>query len=496
MNRTGWKPKKDRTDKPDPGLLKHIQSLGLSTVEEYLGWCSQNGFGRRTDKHSRLRLKEQSYAHRAVADARLAQKKQELRQPEQVIERIWSGELQEVQCTEPHWKSVCRAFKSAQDSRRSRCALHDLLRHVSACSDLVSSRPVFSEYGCQLGNTFVDGLLALARHSPGWIRPVGDWTPQTHNVRRQFSSLARHLFAEWPVPAFMDSAWFLGNGREAVRQQEWFLHIARGQNIRTADLPLVYTKRMAHHFIEAPSDLTVLAALRWGQIHGLGGTARLVWGIIGTRLGSSFEHDDFWTTVIQFFIANPMLDLAHAGPIIDFIHRQRFVSHDVFVAPGVVERRGPPQPNFTMKGRTPASLLRQVEAWHRTLTKTEQPPAQWPSSGIAGFEFVEGTERGGNLKIWTITELLSTSALAAEGRAMKHCVATYAHSCANGACSIWTLEVEAFEGRSKILTVEVQNGARLICQARGKCNALPGDKPRGILRRWAEQAGLSVARYV
>jgi hypothetical protein len=61
---------------------------------------------------------------------------------------------------------------------------------------------------------------------------------------------------------------------------------------------------------------------------------------------------------------------------------------------------------------------------------------------------------------------------------------------------IWTLEVETFAGRAKILTVEVQNGARLICQARGKCNMLPGDKHRGILRRWVENAGLSLAKYV
>ena len=56
--------------------------------------------------------------------------------------------------------------------------------------------------------------------------------------------------------------------------------------------------------------------------------------------------------------------------------------------------------------------------------------------------------------------------------------------------------METFEGRSKILTVEVQNGARLICQARGKCNKLPGEKHRAILRRWAEQAGLSLAKHV
>jgi hypothetical protein len=496
MDRHDCKAKKPRTDEPDPDLMLHIRSLGLTTVADYLGWCAQHGFSRRTAKHWRVRLKERSYANRAVAEARLVQKKQEVRKPEKIIERIFNGDLQEADVTQPHFKAVCRACKSAQESRRTRLAFHNLLQHVSLCSDLVSGQPVIAHFGWQVGNTFVDGLLALARHARNWIRLPTLWKPKTHNARRQFSSLARHLFAEWPVPAFMDSVWFLGNGRGTVQQQEWFVHVGCGQNIRTTDLPIPYTKRMAHHFMHAPSDLTVEAALRWGQILGIGGSERLARAVVGTRLSTSFGHDDFWVTVLRFFIANPMLDLAHVGPIIDYIEQQRYVSQDVLVAPGVVERRGPAQPNFTMKGRTPASLLRQVDAWHRMLAKTEQPKAEWPRSGIAPFEFIEGAERGGNLKIWSVTELLSTKALVAEGRKMKHCVATYAHSCGSGACSIWTLEVETSDGRAKILTVEVRNAARLICQARGKCNMLPGEKHRGILRRWAEQAGLTLAKHV
>jgi hypothetical protein len=496
MDRHERKPKKDPTDGPDPDLLAHIRSLGLARVEDYVAWCAGHGFSRRTDKHWRLRLKERAFASRAIADACLARKKRELRQPQKILDRIFNGELREADVSQPHLKAVCRACQSAQECRRTRFAFHDLVQHAGMCSDLVSGQRVISQYGWQAGNTFVDGLLALARHARNWIRPVTDWKPQTHNTRRQFAALARHLFADWPVPSFMDSVWFLGNGRPAVQRQEWFLHIGRGQNIRTADLPLAYTKRMAHHFMQAPADFTVEASLRWGQIHGLGGGERLVRAILGTWLGMSFDRDDFWVTVLQFFIANPMLDLVHVGPMIDYIHRQRFDWQDVFVAPGVIERRGPAQPNFTMKGRTPASLLRQVEAWHRSLAKVRQPKAQWPPSGIRPFEFLEGSERSGNLKVWTITELLSTKALVSEGRRIRHCVATYAHSCAAGACSIWTLEVETFEGRSTILTVEVQNATRLICQARGKCNALPGDKHRGILRRWAEQAGLRLASYV
>jgi hypothetical protein len=495
MDRHEHKPKKDRAEDPEPDLLAHIQSLGLSTVEDYIDWCARHKFSRRTDKHWRMRLKERAFANNAVAVARLAQKKQESRRPEKFIERIFKAEITEDKVTEPDLKAICRAYKSAQQSPETRDAFRRLLQHVGA-SGLIVGYTVFAQFGRQAGNTYVDGLLALARHSRHWIRPVVEWKPQTHKIRRQFASLARHLFAQWPVPSFMDSVWFRGNGRVAVRQQEWFLHIGLGQNIRTAELPLAYTKRMAHHFMLAPASLTVEGALRWGQIRGLGGSERLARAAIATWLDTEFAHDDFWVAVIRFFIANPMLDLAQLGPIIDYIQDQRFTSHEVFVAPGVIERRGPPQPNFTMKGRTPASLLRQVEAWHRSLAKVQQPKAEWVPSGIKAFEFVEGIERGENLKVWTLTELLSTKALVAEGRKMKHCVATYGHSCASGSTSIWTMEVESFEGQSKILTVEVRNATRLICQARGKCNMLPGEKHRGILRRWAEKAGLTLANYV
>lgn len=493
---TTCKLKKEHDGEADPELREHIRSLGLESVGDYVAWCARHGFSRKTNKHWRARLKERSYAFRANADSRLVQKKREIKKPEKIIERIFNGELQAHDVTQPHLQAICRAYNSTQESRRTRLAIEELLLHLSVRSDLISGQPVIRQLGWQIGNTFVDGLVALARYARNWIRPVADWKPQTHNVRRQFAALARHLFAEWPVPAFMDSVWFQGNSREAVRQQAWFLHMGKGQNIRTADLPLPYTKRMAHQFMQAPSDLTVEAALRWGQIHGLGGNERLALAIIATRLGSDFAHDDFWTTVVQFFIAHPLLDLAHVGPIVDYIHQQRFVSHDVFVAPGRIERQLPAQPNFTMKGRTPAALLRQVEAWHGALAKSPNVKLEWPPSGIRNFEFVEGTEPGRNLRIWRITELLSAKALMDEGRRMRHCVGSYGHSCAKGACSIWTMEVETFEGRSKTLTIEVRNSARLICQARGKRNLLPDDKLRAILRRWAEQAGLSLARHV
>jgi hypothetical protein len=70
---------------------------------------------------------------------------------------------------------------------------------------------------------------------------------------------------------------------------------------------------MAHELMQAPSHYTVEHAFRWGQIHALGGNPRIVEGVRTTWLASSFRNDDFWLTVMRFFIANPMLDTAQYG---------------------------------------------------------------------------------------------------------------------------------------------------------------------------------------
>ncbi len=482
---------------PDPDLIRHIRSLGLQTVAEYRRWCADNGFGRGLQKHWRVRCRERAHATRSVADARLLQKKQERRRPDQVIRKICNGDLTERDVTQPELLAICRAVAGQKKHTIDRRILTPLLLHVQSRANLLTPQPVIERFGHQAGNTYAEALARVAAHRRWWLRPLADWKPRTRNARRQFASLLRHLFARYDVPQFFDSAWFAGSGGDAYRQQCWYVQVARGTNIRRCDLPIPYTKKMSHYFMQAPSDLTVNEALRWGQVHALGGDARLARALLGTRIGQTFEHDDFWITVVRWFIGQAMLDTESYGPIIDYVQHQRFGPRPAAQIRVRHDDPPPPEPNLTMNGRTADSLLRQVTAWHRRLAgDNTYQISEWRPSGIDAFEFLEGAEQSQNLKCWTIRELLSSRALFAEGRKMKHCVATYASSCARGASSIWTLEIESFEGRAKVLTIEVRNAARQICQVRGKANRSATDKERAILRRWATKAGLTIASYV
>lgn len=474
----------------------HPRALGMSE-ESYDAWCVRHGFSRRLRKTQIQLRQERLVITREVAAARLLRNKQQQRHTPRAIADIFAGRLSESDCHLPHLQFICRAFDATKANNKARDSLYELLIQVQRHDDFFNPRPAIAQYGHTRGNTFIEGLVALAGHCAQWRRPVKDWKHKSHNTRRQFAALTRHLLADYPVPAFFDSVWFKGNAAAALQQQRWFIHVGVGNNPRTADLPIPFTKRMAHHFLLAPQQYTVEGAIRWGQIHGLGGNARIAHAILGTRLGREFDHDDFWATVLRFLIENPLLDTAHFGPIIDYLHHQRFVPQEAAGPAGGRERRVPAQPNLSMKGRSPAALLRQVEAWHRQLARHRGAAGvEWQRCAIPEFEFAEGQRQSSNGKLWTIRELLSRDALMAEGQTMRHCVASYAYSCHARQTSIWALEVSEKVGYRKMLTVEVNLRTRVICQARGRFNALPDERSRNILRRWATEAGLTVAQYI
>ena len=189
--------------------------------------------------------------------------------------------------------------------------------------------------------------------------------------------------------------------------------------------------------------------------------------------------------MLHFFVNHPSLDLVHIGPIVDFLQAQRFTTTEGMSADGVFGTRPPPQPDYTMKGRTVASILRQVAEWHRQLgQEATGPELSWNRSNFKEFRLVEGSEVLQNMRVWTITELLTSQELFLEGQAMRHCVATYALRCARKQTAIWSMQVENRQGRHRVLTIEVDLAKKTICQARKKFNRLPQRVEREVLHRW------------
>jgi hypothetical protein len=489
-------------------LLEHARALGLATLDEYAAWCRAHDLSAATRKTRQQRQQERRLADRERGRSALAEARRHSRRPGETIQAIERGQVARDELRSRALERIFDLFAALGPVAPAREALLRLLLHVEARAKLLATEPVFRHLGNEPGNSYLEALATLAGHHRDWLRPVEEWRPDSHSPRRQFGSLARHLLGRYPVPAFMDAAWFVGNRVEAAHQQGWFRHIGVGQNIRTAaGVPFPLTKRMAHHFLEAPDDSPIEAALRWGQVLGMGGEEPLVRAVVATRLGEEFEHEAFWATVLQFFVNNPMLDTACVGPIVDYVHHQKFVPREIVGPDGQALPAEPPQPEFSMKGRTVPALLARVEVWHAQLAReARQPGDRWAPSGIAGFHRVEGDAKSGNVLSWSIREVLTRQELITEGKALNHCVRSYARSCLKGTISIWSLQMEDCQqsaGRH-VMTIAVQNKGRVINQARGKANALPGSTKGGdrlrragaIMRQWAEQEGLSIARHI
>jgi hypothetical protein len=337
-------------------------------------------------------------------------------------------------------------------------------------------------------------LFFLSRHHADWLRPIETWQPPPGNPNTVVAALPAHLFALYPMPACMTSAWSL---EAPTEEAQWYKHVGRGDSLRTAGVPLPLTRAMAHQFTLAPHHYRVRQALRWAEVRGLGGSEPLARAVAATRLGREFGQEDFWLSVLRFFVANPGMDTVHVGPIVDFLHHQKFVGKEVFVPGQGVVHEEPPRPDYSMKGRTVASLLRQVAQWHRELNADDRVPAvSWRRSRIGEFQYVEGDGAAEALRYWTIRELLDSAALFREGLALRHCVAVYAGPCARRETSIWSMQLDTGKGPRRALTVEVDLERSLVGQARGRANRRPRASERVVLERWAAREGLRVAEYL
>jgi hypothetical protein len=447
------------------------------------------------------RLVEQTMRVAASADARAAAQavrdwKAVRHDPERMIEKITRGESVRVPVTSD-LQVIATLFEQVRPGALSglprRPDLAALRRLVLLCwkrTDILRGRS---------GAQYASGLLALCAHTGRWVRTPEDWKPRSHNAYWQFHALVRHLTVCYDVPVFMNSAWLEGLTPAGVVHQDWFLHVAQGENIRTAEgLPVPLTKRQAHLYLQAPTDFDVVSALRWAQVIELGGDDRLVRSILRTRAGTDFARDEFWLTVFRWLVAHPMLDAVHHGPILDYLHHQKFVATEPnprAEQPGQPLRL-PAQPNLTMKGRSPETLLAAVAEWHRRLGRAGTArPVAWPACGIVPFRYEEGTDE--SRKVYDIAELLSSRELDDEGRAMNHCVGTYAPSCASGKVSIWSLKVtDSFGQSTRLLTLEVHVEAHTIVQARQRYNAVPTEKELSLLCRWTGAGGPALSKWL
>jgi len=338
----------------------------------------------------------------------------------------------------------------------------------------------------------VEALVNLSRFGSAHIRPAAEWSGTTSSWWLAVSSLAHHLVCKYKVPVFLASSWHSTNAA-ADKKRGWFVAHARGASFRSLNLPIVMTRRMEHIFLASHDHLSIEQAIRRAELLGLGAPAECVQAVLSTRLATDFSNGEFWRTVWIFLIANAsMIDPAQIGPMIDFIQAIRHDRVAMETPDGMVEL-DPPQPAFSVKGRTVQSMLRLMRNWHRSLGVGSAGLA-WTPLPLQPMLLEEPSQdASAPPRQWQMTELSNSAQLRAEGAALHHCVASYADRCYRGMSSIWSLRFRRGEKVHHVLTIEVDPKRRAIVQARGRANRAASGKPLRLLQHWAARERLQMA---
>jgi hypothetical protein len=157
---------------------------------------------------------------------------------------------------------------------------------------------------------------------------------------------------------------------------------------------------------------------------------------------------------------------------------------------GGIVMRDPPQPQFSLKGRTVRSLVRLMEEWHRGLGLVSGG-LQWQRSRLRPMtvETPQDDPSAPTLS-WELIELTTSTQLQAEGEALQHCVASYARHCWQGGTRIWSLRRRRDATSRSVATVEVNLEKWAVVQARGFRNRLVGGRALQVLRAWAARERL------
>lgn len=410
----------------------------------------------------------------------------------------WTARLIPNKNLRQHCRLLARTFREPHpqtDPIRDPCAR--LLEAVEGrCSLLTRTHP--SEFPA------IPVLVRIAAYAARWIREPETWVGEmSENPREILHGLLRHLFAAWKIPAFFDNAWLV-KGELTYLERDWYCHLANGGSLRHVQgMPPSVTSRALHMAMEAPHDLTIRQALRWGQIKTLGGSSALLTEVLSSRMVKDLSNDAVWSRLFEKLVAAGNFNPKHFGIIADTLLE--------------VTRNDECQRAEVLVGLPLEDLLRHCRHFWQTIlsmVQTGQPgwlrsdihcphlrydlhhvnAGQWarlPRSKPFESMCLEGKQ---TLRC-RIEELTHQWQLAAESQAMKHCVDTYGRSCKLGRCSIFSVRTEEMVAGKMIptshLTIEVDRQSRRIIQVRGRRNqqVIPQQIP--LLRKWANELELT-----
>jgi hypothetical protein len=334
------------------------------------------------------------------------------------------------------------------------------------------------------------------------LRDASAWRPQmkTRDAARLRLAAARWLFARYPVAEHLEQIWMdcSGLARDEIDlRKRWYIVAAGGGSLYKEGAGRWLSRKEVHAFLNPPPGLGFEAAIWQAIARSCTDDPAIALRIARSRIAQTPRAElGFWREVVRFFSAHPAT-VEEMDDFRDYLAdcRQR-------------------DPAYSLKGRTLASLGRQMRAWHRdleaiarieaarrraeaarvrgqALARETSDDGRWPGAAIADWSWIPSARDRFKREEYLVIQLRTAADLVAETRAMHHCVASYAVKCIAGLASIWSLRRRTGGDTDRLLTIEVNHQRRAI-QVRGFANRMPRPEERKLLERWAVARGIDL----
>jgi hypothetical protein len=322
---------------------------------------------------------------------------------------------------------------------------------------------------------------------------------KTRNAARLRLAAARYLFARYPVGEHLEQIWIDSDGLgrdEIVLRKNWYIVAASGGSLYEEGAGEWLSRKEVHAFLNPPPGLSFEAAIWQAIARSYSDDPCIALRIAHSRIAQTPRAEvGFWREAARFFCAHPTT-VEEMDDLRDFL-----------------EDRYRRDRAFSLKGRTPASLSRQMREWHRDLEaiarieaarrRAEAAQARarghapdqeagggaWRGAAITDWSWSPAAKDRSKREIYVAIQLRTAADLVAETRAMRHCVASYAQKCIAGQASIWSLRRRAAGSTERLLTVELDRQNRAV-QVRGFANRSPRPEERKLLERWTTAHGI------
>lgn len=323
-------------------------------------------------------------------------------------------------------------------------------------------------------------------------RPIAAFKCSSCSPARRSVQLLKHLYCPCPVPSWLLD-WMVCEGanetaapaheRSVALLMSIIYEMGGGRSPRHILKPYLSKAEMALFFkLRGPAALgaTVFAYFVYCRARARGLPEPVCLKLVQLTSEVHLDKADIYEFIQRFieFCATREINALSAQDIWDYLTCNQLIG------------------NFSFKGRTLASMLNLVNAWHDELNREAIALAanrlrnDWrviqakiddlkmvykEAHGIPGEWTVLDKQTGQSIEVLQLkkyTELIN------EGRAMHNCVASYHRVCAQNSCQIYSLRIA---GERKA-TVEVS--CNIVVQARGSCNRALTGYPLQCLRKW------------